>query len=375
MTKKIKLGLDVRTMSPKGTGIGRVEIEITRKLVELLPADAWEIHLYPGASAEVEPQLAGKVIVHDELRKINSTAKRSAWDIPAAAARDKMDIFHSLDFMGPCWKSGFKLVQTVHDVIPAVFPSESSWKSLFMCKYMMPFMFMAEDVLMVSSDNTKRDILRLYRGVKEEKIKTVRLAGREEFRAAVSEKEIARVREKYGIKNKYFLFTGTLEPKKNPVRLAEAFDAFSKDYPGYNMVFAGAKGWNVDRLYEIAKNNPAIIFTGFVPDEDLLPLVKGAFCFTFPSTYEGFGLPVLDAYNAGVPLITSNAASIPEIAGDAALLVDPYEPATITAAMVRAATEPALREELVKKGYAQSEKFTWEKTANEIILTYKTLLK
>jgi glycosyltransferase involved in cell wall biosynthesis len=361
-------------MSPRGTGIGRVEIEITKKLVELLDPSQWEIHLYPGASAEVEPQLVEKTTVHDELRKINSTARRSAWDIPAAAARDKIDIFHSLDFMGPCWKFGFKLVQTVHDVIPAVFPFEASWKSLFMCKYMMPFMFASEDALLVSSENTKRDILRLYRGVKEEKIKVVPLAGREEFRRPVEQKEITRVKEKYGIKGNYFLFTGTLEPKKNPVRLAQGFVEFKKKNTGYSMVFAGAKGWNVDKLYEIAKENPEIIFTGFVPDEDLLPLVKGAFCFTFPSIYEGFGLPVLDAYNAGVPLITSNAASIPEIAGDAALLVDPYEPSSITAAMRRAATEPALREALVKKGCAQSEKFTWDKTAKKIIGIYNSLL-
>jgi len=371
--KKVKLGLDVRTMSPEGSGIGRVEIEIVKRLICKLPKDKWEIHLFPGSDTKINFNLQENVIIHNEARKYNSTAKRAIWYMPFFASKHKIDLFHSLDFLGPAWKKGFKLVQTIHDIIPLLFNKEASYKSLFMCKYIMPFMYKADDVIIVSSLNTKNDLLKNYR-IDEKKIKVIPLAGRDEFKKEIPISKIEETKKKYGIEKKYFIFAGTLEPKKNVVRIGEAFLQINKKFSDFSMVFVGQKGWNVDKLYEIAKDNKDIIFTGFVPDDDLMALVRGAFCFVFPSIYEGFGLPVLDAFNAGVPLITSNAASIPEIAGDAALLVNPYKTEEIAKAMEVIIENKNIRNELINKGKIQTEKFSWDKTVEAIINIYQELL-
>lgn len=373
MDKKIKLGLDIRTMSAKGSGIGRVEIEITKRLVKKLPAEKWEIHLFPGKETEIKFDIKENVIVHNNLRHHNSTLKRAIWFSPYLAYKNKIDIFHSLDFLGPAWKKNFKLVQTIHDIIPLIFNKEASYKSLFMCKYVMPFMFKADDFIITSSENTKNDLLKNY-DIKPEKIKVIHLAGRDEFKNKISEEEIYRVKKKYNIKKKYFIFTGTLEPKKNVIRTGKAFLELQKKYKDFLIVFAGKKGWNVDELFEISKGNSDFIFTDFIPDDDLLPLVKGAFCFLFPSIYEGFGLPVLDAFNAGVPLITSNTSSIPEIAGNAAILVDPYSIEEIKNAMELMVNSDEKRKELIEKGKKQAEKFSWDKTVDEIIKLYEAVL-
>lgn len=374
MKKKFKLGLDVRTMSEKGTGIGRVKIEITKRLIKSLPLSEWEIHLFPGKDTEIKFNMPENVFIHNELRKYNSTAKRALWHCPYNAVKNRLDIFHSLDFLGPAWKKGFKLIQTIHDIIPLIFHKESSYKSVFMCRYIMPFMFKADDVIIVFSENTKKDLLKSY-SIKEDKIKTIYLAGRDEFKEKIKEEEIEKVKQKYGIRKKYFIFTGTLEPKKNVVRIGEAFLEIQKKHKDFCFVFAGAKGWGVDELYKKTKNNTDIIFTGFVPDEDLIALVKGAYCFIFPSIYEGFGMPVLDAFNAGLPLITSKVASIPEIAEDAALSVDPYKTEEIAKAMNEMIENTQLREQLISKGKIQSLKFSWDKTVREIIKVYYEIIK
>ncbi len=373
MSKKIKLGLDIRTMSVKGSGIGRVEIEITRRLIEKLEEDKWEIHLFPGKETVINFKMKNNVIVHENLRKHNSTLKRSIWFSPYYSIKNRLNLFHSLDFLGPSWKKGFKLIQTIHDIIPLIFYKEASYKSLFMCKYIMPLMFKSADYILTFSQNTKNDLLENYK-IKDDKIKVIPLAGRDEFKMEVSQDEIEEVKKKYNINKKYFIFTGTLEPKKNVIRIGKAFINIKKKYDDICLVFAGTKGWQVDELYEIAKDEKDIIFTGFVPDEDLVPLVKGAFCFLFPSIYEGFGLPVLDAFNAEIPLITSNTSSIPEIAGEAAILIDPLSIEELENAMKIILENNEKRRELIEKGKRQAEKFSWDKTVVEIIKLYKELI-
>ncbi len=373
MGKKIKIGFDVRTMSEKGSGIGRVEIEIIKKMMEKLPSDKWEIHLCPGKETEINFNIKQNVVIYNYLKKHNSTLKRAIWFSPFLAIKNKLNIFHSLDFLGPVWKKDFKVIQTIHDIIPLIFSKEASYKSLFMCKYIMPLMFKTGDIIITFSDNTKNDLLKNY-NIKPDKIKVIPLAGRDEFKQQIPETEIIRVKQKYSITKKYFIFTGTLEPKKNVIRIAKAFLIMKKKYDDFCLVFAGAKGWRVDELYEIAKQEKDIIFTGFVPDEDLIPLVKGAYCFLFPSIYEGFGLPVLDAFNAGIPLITSNTSSIPEIAGDAAILVDPYSIEELHKAMLIMIEKQEKRNEFIEKGKKQAEKFSWDKTVDEIIRIYESIL-
>ena len=223
--------------------------------------------------------------------------------------------------------------------------------------------------------------MRAY-GVDAAKIRVIYL-GRDEALAPVRDAgELARSRERYGIAGRYLLFVGTLQPRKNLARVIEAFGcmiARTRD-PDLRLVVAGKQGWLFDAMglpAQVTRLGLAgrVIFPGYVEDADLPALLSGATAFVFPSLYEGFGIPVLEAGACGVPVITSNTSSLPEVAGDpaagpeqaAALLVDPHDVDAIADAMARLSTDAALREELPRRGRENVKRFSWEKCARQTL--------
>jgi len=197
--------------------------------------------------------------------------------------------------------------------------------------------------------------------------------GRDEALAPVRDPaELARVRARYGIGERYLLYVGTLQPRKNLARLVDAFTRLAGDpaLTGVQLVLAGKPGWLADDLApRVARLGLAgrVLFPGYIADADLPALLSGALAFAFPSLYEGFGIPVLEAQSCGVPVMTSNNSSLPEVAGDAALLVDPHDVDAIAEAMRRLVTDDALRAELVRRGFENVKRFSWEKCARETL--------
>ncbi len=183
---------------------------------------------------------------------------------------------------------------------------------------------------------------------------------------------LAEVRARYRITGQYLLYVGTLQPRKNLARVIEAFACMAGDpaFSGLQLVLAGKKGWLYDDLFaQVERLGLAgrIIFPGYIEDADLPALLGGALAFVFPSLYEGFGIPVLEAGACGVPVITSNTSSLPEVAGDAALFVDPHDVEAIAEAMRRLVTDDALRSELSRRGLENVRRFSWEKCARETL--------
>jgi len=199
------------------------------------------------------------------------------------------------------------------------------------------------------------------------------------------------ISEKYGIKGDYILFVGTLQPRKNIVRLIEAFslvchpersegsrDSSATPQNDMELIIVGKKGWLYEEILEAPKKfgvQDKVKFLDFVPDEELPSFYKNALCFVLPSLYEGFGLPVLEAMKYGCPVITSNVSSLPEAGGDAALYVDPKDVSDIADNLRLMIEKPQLRKELIKKGYEQVKKFSWEKTAKETLKTLEEVAK
>ncbi|MDP3998022.1 MAG: glycosyltransferase family 1 protein [bacterium] len=174
--------------------------------------------------------------------------------------------------------------------------------------------------------------------------------------------------KKYKIEGDYILFVGTLQPRKNIVRLIEAFSTLGPKL--YTLVVVGKPGWLYEEIYEAPKKfkvEDRVKFLDYVPDEDLPALYQNALCFVLPSLYEGFGLPVLEAMHYGCPVVTSNVSSLPEAAGDAAIMVDPESTESIKEGIEKVLGDKSLREKLVKKGYEQVKKFSWEKCARETL--------
>jgi len=199
--------------------------------------------------------------------------------------------------------------------------------------------------------------------------------------SAVSREKIL---EKYGIKDKYILFLGTLEPVKNIGRLFEAFKIFQNNCKqggsncNYKLIMAGKNGWLAKEYKQMAKDlgiAKDVVFTGYIIGDEMVPLFKNADFFVMPSLYEGFGTTVLEAFATGTPAIVTNVSSIPEIAGDAAEFVDPNNGEEIASAMLRFAKDESLKEIYRQKGKRQVEKFDWEICARETLELYKSFKK
>ena len=189
---------------------------------------------------------------------------------------------------------------------------------------------------------------------------------------------ISQVKTSLGIEGDYFLYVGTIEPRKNLGRLILAYNALAKKLPDApKLVLAGGKGWLCDDIYAKVTElhlEDKVIFTKYVPSEDMNPLMCGALAFVFPSIYEGFGMPPLEAMACGVPVLTTGEASLPEVTGDCAVICDAYSPKSIAEGLYRLCRDEKLRLELSRRGLERAKQFTWERSAEALHKIYKELV-
>ncbi len=226
------------------------------------------------------------------------------------------------------------------------------------------------------SEHGRRDIIETY-GITAERVSAIPLAAPAHFAPVHDNRELQRVRHNYGIDGDYILTVGSIQPRKNLARLVQAYASLrgnkSEDKLP-KLVLVGKSGWLYDETLRALKETgvaDTVVLTGYVPQEDLPALYSGALCFVYPSYFEGFGLPPLEAMKCGAPVIVGNKTSLPEVVGDAALAVDPFDVEAIASAMQRVIESPALREELSIKGQARAETFDWRETARKTLAIYQ----
>lgn len=228
--------------------------------------------------------------------------------------------------------------------------------------------------MIAASESTKKDAVRLC-GLDEAKIKVIYHGVSPRFRPAGPE-AVSAVRQRYGLPDRFVLSLGTIEPRKNLTSLLEVWHALSSGGVPPKLVIAGSKGWLYapffSKLRELGLEDQ-VLFTGYVPEEDLPAVYSAAELFVYPSLYEGFGFPVLEAMACGAPVITSNTSSLPEVAGQAALLVDPTSLEELSAAIGRVLENQELRNQLRARGLEQAARFSWERTARETLSVYESL--
>ena len=285
-----------------------------------------------------------------------------------------IDLFHATDHLLPRL-SQVKTVFTLHDLIFRFYPEMHKPLNRWFLTLMMPRFLQAADAVVAVSGCTKRDAVQTY-GLDEAKIRVIYEGVNSRFRTRPRD-VISAVRHQYGLPERYILSVGTIEPRKNLTSLLEAYRELTDGGSEFKLVIVGKKGWLYEgffrKLRELGLKNE-VIFPGFVPDEDLPAVYSAADLFVFPSLYEGFGLPVLEAMACGVPVITSNTSSLPEVTGEAALLVDPKSVEALTRAITDVLENKELRDELRVKGPRQAAKFTWEKAAHQTADVYATIL-
>jgi len=293
--------------------------------------------------------------------------------------KPKPNVLLSLSHYGPGF-SPIPFVISIMDLGFLRFPKQFTKKDFFQLKHWTRWSVKKAKKIIAISKFTEKDIIKTY-GVGSEKIVVAPLGFQkikdEKLEAKELSKKLKTVKEKHGIGGNYILYLGTLKPNKNIEGLVDAYHVlYSKlNVSSCKLVIAGKKGWLYQSIFEKVKQlglENEIIFAGFVPDEEVPILMKGAKLFVMPSFWEGFGIPVLEAMDAGVPVVCSNAASLPEVAGEAALLVNPYNPRDIAEGIRSILTDQKLRQKLIEKGKEQVKVFSWEK-CSKIIL--KTLLE
>ena len=360
-------------MKDRLEGVGWVTYEILKRLAEEHPEDEFLFFFdRPYDDSFVFGENVRPIVLAPQARHPFLFYAWFEWSVTWAIKRYKADVFLSLDSFMSLW-TPVKSVIMIHDIAYQHFPDQIPWLYLQYYRYYIPrFLNRAEVVLTVSS-YSKADLIKYY-DLPEDKIKVAFNGCRDIFKP-IAEEEQQSIRAQYSNGQSYFFYIGALHPRKNLVRLIQAFDQFRQSNPQLNtqLLLAGRFAWKnspIKVAYEAAQFKSHIHFLGYVSDETLTRLIASAQALTYLSVFEGFGLPVLEAMHCETAILASNTSSIPEVAGDAALLVDPFDVEAIAEGMGQLANSAALRAELVEKGRVQRRRFSWE---NSTRLVYESL--
>jgi glycosyltransferase involved in cell wall biosynthesis len=296
------------------------------------------------------------------------------------------DIFHATYYPIPEFVRRYPNLKnfiTLYDLIPILYPQFfSSKKDQLLHDSMKSITSITpNDWVIAISQTTKNDLCN-YLKFDPSRVFVTHLAASDLFYQCYDHEFIARTRTKYGIPGgQYVLSLSTLEPRKNIVHTIRCFAAMVREQniSDLNLVLVGTKGWNFDRIFRELSNHDSlqgrIILTGYVADEDLAALYSGALMFVYPSFYEGFGLPPLEAMQCGVPVITSNTSSLPEVVGEAGMMVDPEDADALCQSMYDIYRNSSLRNEMSRKSLERAKQFSWEKCAQETVRAYKTAMR
>ncbi|HLE43923.1 MAG TPA: glycosyltransferase family 1 protein [Methylomirabilota bacterium] len=362
----MQIGIDARLWGEPRSGIGRYTRSLVETLVELAPDERWVLYL---------DRPARGLPAGAEARCLPWPQRLlwTLWAAPRDLGRRPVDLFHGVTGFELPRVRGTRLVTTVHDLIPLRFPRLVPWRHRWAVRALLGSALRRAARVIAVSDATRADLVARYRTIAD-KIHVVPEAAATHF-APPSAAETARVRAQYGLEAAYVLFVGLLEPKKNLPALLRAVARLRAGgaWGRAQLVLAGAPGWGTTGLDAEAGRlglDGVVRFLGAVPDGDLPALYAGARVFVFPSLWEGFGLPVLEAMAAGAPVVASCRGALPEVAGAAALLVEPA-PEPLAEALERVLTDPALRDRLRHAGLERARAFSWERTAAQTLAVYR----
>ena len=367
----MKIGIDISQLAYPGTGVATY----TQNLVEnLLKTDKENEYLLFFSSLRKKTQISNL-----KIQNYNSKLKTYSfppiflellWNklhrLPMEMFMGKLDVLHTSDWLEP--PSQAVKVTTVHDLAVYKYPESFAVRGghdiVTNQKRKLAWAKKESKLIIADSLATKKDLIEIL-GISEEKIRVIYLAAEKTY-GEREIREIREIRKKYELGRLYVLMMGAGEPRKNLARGIRAFREIGAIWSELELVIVGKYGWGEEDNLKFKIKNLKLL--GYVPREDLPALYAGAEVFVYPSLYEGFGLPILEAMSCGCPVVTSNVSSLPEIAGEAGVLVDPLKIEDI-AEGIRIAMNS--RMELREKGLEQVKKFSWEKTTRETLAVYQ----
>ena len=382
----MRIGIDYTAAARQRAGIGRYTRELVTALLALesqhqyvlfaatggLPRAHWQRESDRLHAIRHSPLTIREFPLSDEW--LARLWHRARLPIPVETITGPLDIFYSPDFVLPPTRHRTRTLLTVHDLSFLHYPEAFVPKLRRYLERVVPRSIARADLVLADSAATQADIISLL-GVSPDKVQVLYSGVHPRFRPQPEQGEAERIRVRYGLdKWPYVLSLGTVQPRKNYVRLIHAFTQLTNkptNPPPTQLLIAGGRGWLYEEILAEAEKHPdRVRVLGFVDDADLPALYRNAALFAFPSLYEGFGLPVLEAMACGVPVVCSDVSSLPEVAGDAALLVHPLDTGALAQALARVLEDADLRREMSAKGLAQATRFTWEQAARQLLAAF-----
>jgi glycosyltransferase involved in cell wall biosynthesis len=368
------IGIDAtRARRAQRTGTERYSLEIIRALLTLPEAHDHDWRLY------LDQPTAPSFFTHDDLPEpakfeLCLLPARRLWthiELAREVVRRRPDVLfvpsHVIPFVLPAWRLPPSVV-TIHDLGYRHFPNAHSWRHRQYLEWGTQWSTLVAKSVIAVSQSTADDLRHIY-ATPAGKIVVIHEAL--PLAETATPNPLSEVKARYGISRSYMLYVGTIQPRKNVARLVQAFAEFAATgQVDCDLVLAGGQGWLYEPIPTLALRlgvADRVHFLGYVPDADLPALYEGALCFCFPSLFEGFGLPVLEAQHYGIPVMAANNSSLPEVAGDGALLVDPTNVEALADAMLRLTLDEPFRQQLIAAGYENLKRFSWEKAARETL--------
>ncbi len=367
----MKIAIDIREASGEKAGKGWYTFHIARNLLKIDQKNDYILYTkekVPGFdefdNVKIKQFNLPHLLWH---QRVASDVKKEAVDV----------YFSPSSYITPAiLNKNIKSVITVHDLVAFLFPTAHNKKAVFLEKLFLKKALKKSAHVTAVSTNTKRDIINKFH-YDESKISTIFCSGSSAFRPLKKE-TLKPFAHKTNLPAKFFLAVGTIEPRKNYKRLIKAFAALSKVAPNYHLIIVGKNGWQFEEVYEEIRKNylgKKVHTLGYISEPSLIKLYNLATALVFPSLYEGFGIPPLEAMQCGCPVIASNTSSIPEVVGDAGLLITPENPESIAKAMHKLIKDDELRANLESQGLIQARKFSWELSAKKLLEVFNSVAK
>ena len=357
------VAIDVTTLRGHISGVGYYTARIVEHLARSVGEDVSELLLLSNGPVERALPASARLVTGFRF------PIRSVWMqflLPLLLRRLRPDIVHYTNYLAPA-VSGGPYVVSIHDMSLTRTPEHHTLKKRLLTASLVPRVARGARLVLTPSRATGRDVVEDLR-LPPDLVVSIPYAAAEMFRPVLERPSDPRLDQPY------FLFVGTIEPRKNLVRLFDAFAAFSRDVPGINLVLAGQRGWKCEDIYARAAQPDVAgrtIILDYVSEGSLPSLYSHAVACVYPSLFEGFGFPVVEAMACGTPVLTSSTTSLGEIGEGAALLVDPLDVNAIAAGLRALAQNGELREDLRKKGLVRAASFTWAETGRKTLAAYR----
>jgi glycosyltransferase involved in cell wall biosynthesis len=369
----LKIGVDVSMLAKPKSGVGYYVLSLIEQMS--LMNRSLDFYLYANESINVLPE-GGNV-----KSKVIRSGSKPYWMqvlLPKALKKDAIDLFWGGNYTIPVAAGEMKKVVTVHDFVFKTFPSTLPYKRAWHLRLGMPFYLKYSDHILAVSDNTAFDLKKYYK-ISPGKVTVTKLAARKIFSKPPVKEELSDGLKKIRPLREYVLFVGTIEPRKGVDTLIKALSLiFNRNGDCPNLVLAGQIGWKSGSTIRLIKQlmpKEKVSILEYVEDNDLSLLYRGAKLFVYPSRYEGFGLPVLEAMVSGTPVITTNCSSLNEVGGDAAFYVEPDNEQTLSRAIEKIWSDRKLQNKMSNDGLKHAQKFSWEQTAQRTLNVFEDLLE